>query len=470
MQVNNSMAGQNNFRSTDLGSGSIPKLMLRLALPSVIAQTINMLYNMVDRMYIGRIEGVGAFALTGVGLTFPIITLISAFSSLFGTGGAPLASIKLGEGNKERASRILGVSAFMLLCTSAALFTIFQLFMEPLLMAFGASENTLPYAADYLSIYLFGTCFVQLTLGLNPYISAQGRAMTAMCSIIIGAALNIVLDPIFIFALNMGVRGAALATVLSQAASCAWILCALASEKASIRLERRFVRFDKAILLGTVALGISPFTMVFTESAVQVVLNRGMMTYGGDMYVGTITIIASVVQLFSTPLHGYTNGVQPLLSFNYGAGKLDRVRKTFKYLLFSTLAITMSYCTLIELFPRVFIRLFAQDEALIELTVKGLRIYSLGLGIFGLQNAIQSMFVGLGQAKVSLFIAILRKIILLIPLALVLPTFLGVNGVYIAEPIADIASASIATGLMLYHFNKILATREQMLLSQHKGA
>ena len=210
--------------------------------------------------------------------------------------------------------------------------------------------------------------------------------------------------------------------------------------------------------------------MVFTESAVQVVLNRGMMTYGGDMYVGTITIIASVVQLFSTPLHGYTNGVQPMLSFNYGAGKLDRVRKTFKYLLFSTLAITMSYCTLIELFPRVFIRLFAQEEALVELTVSGLRIYTLGLGIFGLQNAIQSMFVGLGQAKVSLFIAILRKIILLIPLTLVLPTFLGVNGVYIAEPIADITSASIATALMLYHFNRILAKREQMLSSQHKGA
>ncbi len=459
------MASQSNARMPDLGRGHIPSLMLRLALPSVIAQTINMLYNMVDRMYIGRIEGVGAYALTGVGLTFPIITLISAFSSLFGTGGAPLASIKLGEGNKERASRILGVSAFMLLCTSAVLFAAFQLFMEPLLMAFGASENTLPYAEAYLRTYLFGTCFVQLTLGLNPYISAQGRATTAMCSIIIGAALNIALDPLFIFVFGMGVRGAALATVLSQAASCVWIVCALASKKSSIRLEKRFIRFDKAILLGTVALGVSPFTMVFTESAVQVVLNRGMMTYGGDMYVGTITIIASVVQLFSTPLHGFTNGVQPLLSYNYGAGNLDRVRKTFKYLLFSTLAITMGYCTLIEIFPRPFIRLFAQDDALVELTVKGLRIYALGLGIFGLQNATQSMFVGLGQAKVSLFIAILRKVILLIPLALILPTFLGVNGVYIAEPIADITSASIATGLMLYNFNRILDRRDKQLHS-----
>jgi len=453
-----------------LGTEPVGKLLLRLSIPTITAQLINMLYNVVDRIFIGHIPEVGDLALTGVGVCMPLIMVVSAFSSLFGTGGAPLASIKLGEGNRERASRILGVSAFMLLCTSAVLFAAFQLFMEPLLMAFGASENTLPYASDYLRIYLFGTCFVQMTLGLNPYISAQGRATTAMCSIIIGAALNIVLDPIFIFGLDMGVRGAALATVVSQGASCAWVLCALASRKASIRLERRFVRFDKAILLGTVALGVSPFTMVFTESAVQVVLNRGMMTYGGDMYVGTITIIASVVQLFSTPLHGYTNGVQPLLSFNYGAGKLDRVRKTFKYLLFSTLAITMSYCTLIELFPRVFIRLFAQDEALVELTVKGLRIYSLGLGIFGLQNAIQSMFVGLGQAKVSLFIAILRKVILLIPLALVLPAAFGVNGVYIAEPIADITSATIATCLMLYHFNRILAKREQMLSSQDKGA
>ena len=463
------MSTQNRSHTLDLGRGSIPSLMFRLALPSVIAQTINMLYNMVDRMYIGRIEGVGAYALTGVGLTFPIITLVSAFCSLFGTGGAPLASIKLGEGNKERASRILGVSAFMLLCTSAVLFAVLQLFMDPLLMAFGASENTLPYAKEYLNIYLYGTAFVQLSLGLNPYISAQGRATTAMCSIIIGAALNIVLDPLLIFVFSMGVRGAALATVISQAASCAWIVWALASPKSAIRLEKRFIRFDKAILLSTVALGISPFTMVFTESAVQVVLNRGMMTYGNDMYVGTITIIASVVQLFSTPLHGYTHGIQPLLSFNYGAGNLDRVRNAFKYLLLSTLTITMSYCLLIELFPRPFIRLFAQDQDLIELTVKGLRIYALGLGIFGLQNATQSMFVALGQAKVSLFIAILRKIILLIPLALILPTFFGVNGVYIAEPIADITSASIATGLMLYHFGRILSRREQEL-AHHKGA
>ena len=450
-------------RQADLAHDSIPGLMLRLALPSVVAQTINMLYNMVDRMYIGSIEGVGAYALTGVGLAFPIITLISAFSSLFGAGGAPLASIRLGEGRRDEAERILGVSAFMLLCSSVVLMGGFSLFMRPLLMAFGASENTLPYAADYLSIYLMGTMFVQLVLGLNPFISAQGAATEAMLSVVIGAALNIALDPLFIFVLGMGVRGAALATVISQGASCLWIVLFLCGRRTRMTLRRANLRLIPSILGRTVALGVSPFTMTFTESAIQVVLNRGMMTYGGDLYVGTMTIIASVVQLFATPLHGYTNGVQPLLSFNYGAGNLDRVKRAFRLLLLSTVSITMTYCALIELFPQAFIRLFTRVQVLLELTVRGLRIYAAGLGIFGLQNAIQSMFVGLGQAKVSLFIAVLRKIILLIPLALTLPLFLGVTGVYLAEPIADILSASTATGLMLYHFRRILTRREAEL-------
>ena len=442
--------------------------MLRLALPSVIAQTINMLYNMVDRMYIGAIEGVGAYALTGMGLTLPVITLIAAFCSLFGTGGAPLAAIKLGEGRQKDARAILGVSAFMLMCTSVILFSAAQLFMDPLLMAFGASENTLPYAREYLRIYLLGTMFVQLVLGLNPFISAQGLAKEAMLSVVIGAVLNIALDPLFIFALDMGVRGAALATVIAQGVSCLWVLRVLFRKDAKIRLLPGNLRFDKRILLRTLSLGFSPFTMTFTESAIQVVLNRGMMLYGGDMYVGTMTIIASVVNLFSTPLHGYTHGVQPLLSFNYGAGNIARVKKAFRLLLISTVTITMTYCALIELFPQVFIRLFTRDEALIELTARGLRIYAAGLGIFGFQNAIQSMFVGLGQAKISFFIAVLRKVILLIPLALTLPLAFGVTGVYLAEPIADIASASTATFLMLYHFNRILSRREQELAA-HQG-
>ena len=450
-------------RQPDLGCDPIGRLMIRLALPSVVAQTINMLYTMVDRMYIGSIEGVGALALTGVGLTFPVITLISAFSSLFGAGGAPLASIKLGEDNREGAERILGVSAFMLLCSSVLLCTVFFLTMTPLLTAFGASENTLPYATDYLSIYLLGTAFVQLVLGLNPFITAQGNAREAMISVVIGAALNIALDPLFIFVLGLGVRGAALATVISQGASCLWVVSFLAGRRSRIRLRPRQVRFSLPVVRSTMALGVSPFTMVFTESAIQVVLNRGMMTYGGDLYVGTMTIITSVVQLFTTPLMGYTNGVQPLMSFNYGAGKLDRVRKTFKYLLLSALAVTFTYCSLIELFPRVFIRLFAHDEALIELTVRGLRIYAAGLCIFGIQNAAQSMFVGLGQAGISLFIAVLRKVILLIPLALLLPHAFGVTGVYLAEPIADVLSVSTAATLTLLNFNKILDRRAQEL-------
>ena len=450
-------------RQPDLGSDPIGRLMLRLALPSVVAQTINMLYNMVDRIYIGSIEGVGALALTGVGLTFPVITLISAFSSLFGAGGAPLASIKLGEGNREGAERILGVSAFMLLCSSVVLFSVFQLTMTPLLTAFGASENTLPYATDYLSVYLLGTAFVQLVLGLNPFITAQGNAREAMISVVIGAALNIALDPLFIFVLGLGVRGAALATVISQGCSCIWVVSFLAGRHSKIRLRPRRVRFSLPVVRSTMALGVSPFTMVFTESAIQVVLNRGMMTYGGDLYVGTMTIITSVVQLFTTPLMGYTNGVQPLMSFNYGAGKLDRVRKTFKYLLLSALAVTFTYCSLIELFPRVFIRLFAHDEALIELTVRGLRIYAAGLCIFGIQNAAQSMFVGLGQAGISLFIAVLRKVILLIPLALLLPHAFGVTGVYLAEPIADVLSVATAATLTLLNFNKILDRRAKAL-------
>lgn len=450
----------------DLGTGSIGRLMVRLALPSVVAQTINMLYNMVDRMYIGSIEGVGAYALTGVGLTFPIITLISAFASLFGAGGAPLASIKLGEGNQNGAQRILGAAAFMLLCTSATLMAVFYAFITPLLTAFGASAATLPYAQDYLGVYLLGTAFVQLVLGLNPFISAQGSAREAMLSVLIGAALNIALDPLFIFALGMGVRGAALATVISQGVSCLWVVSYLAGKRSRIRLRADCVRFRASIVRSITALGVSPFTMIFTESAVQVVLNRGMMTYGGDMYVGTMTIIGSVVQLFTTPLMGYTNGVQPLMSYNYGAGRLERVRRTFRILLVSTLGFTMTYCALIELFPRVFIGLFTRDAALSELTVRGLRIYAAGLCIFGIQNATQSMFVGLGQAKISLVIAVMRKLVLLIPLALILPRFFGVTGVYLAEPVADVTSVIIATTLMLLNFEKILARRAQELAQQ----
>lgn len=446
-------------RTLNLGEGSIGKLMLRLALPAIMAQVINVLYNLVDRIYIGNIPGVGSAALTGVGVTFPVIMIISAFSAFVGFGGAPLASIKLGEGDREGAESILGTGVVMLLVLSALLMAFFFAFMRPLLIAFAASEQTIGYAQDYLTIYLYGTLFVQLALGLNPFISAQGYAATAMLSVMIGAVLNIVLDPLLIFGLGMGVKGAALATVISQAASCLWVTMFLASAKSQIRIRPTKLRPDLRRVAAIASLGVSPFIMQSTESLVQITLNRGMLQYGGDLYVGTMTIIISVCQLFSTPVSGYTNGMQPLMSFNYGACKMDRVRRTFKLLLVSTLCITHAATLLTICFPRAFIRMFTSDPQLIELTVRGMRIYMLGIGIFGIQNACQAAFLSLGQARVSLFLAVLRKIILLIPLAMVLPRFMGVTGVYTAEPIADTLSAITAGALFYINFPRILNRR-----------
>ena len=453
---------------TFLGTEPVGQLLRRLAIPTVIAQLVNMLYNIVDRIYIGHIPEVGSLALTGVGVCLPIILIVSAFACFTASGGAPRASIYMGRDDMDSAEKTLGGCFTLQIGISVVLTAVLLLWGRKALLAFGASENTIDYAADYLHIYAFGTLFVELTLGMNAFITAQGFAKVGMYTVLIGAAANIVLDPIFIFALDMGVRGAALATVISQGVSCLWVVSYLAGKRSRIRLRADCVRFRASIVRSITALGVSPFTMIFTESAVQVVLNRGMMTYGGDMYVGTMTIIGSVVQLFTTPLMGYTNGVQPLMSYNYGAGRLERVRRTFRILLVSTLGFTMTYCALIELFPRVFIGLFTRDAALSELTVRGLRIYAAGLCIFGIQNATQSMFVGLGQAKISLVIAVMRKLVLLIPLALILPRFFGVTGVYLAEPVADVTSVIIATTLMLLNFEKILARRAQEL-AQHQS-
>lgn len=445
----------------ELGTGSIGRLMMRMAIPMVMAQLINVLYNMVDRMYIGNIEGVGATALTGVGVTFPIIMIISAFSAFVGTGGAPLASIKLGEEDHEGAERILGTGAAMLLFITVTLMAVFIPLRRPMLMAFGASENTVGYALEYITIYLLGTPFVQCALGLNTYISAQGNARTAMLSVLIGAVLNIVLDPLFIFVLNMGVRGAALATVISQAVSALWVVRFLMSEKSVIRLCPAQVRLRPALVAKIAALGISPFIMQSTESLVQVVLNRGMLQYGGDLYVGTMTIILSVSQLFLVPIQGFTNGVQPIVSYNFGANKFDRVRAIFKRLLLITFCLSTFATLMTEAFPQVFVRLFNSDPELVALTCTGMRIYMAGVFMFGIQMACQTMFLALGQAKISLFNACLRKVILLVPLALILPMFAGVNGVYLAEPIADI-TAALVTGLMFaLNFEKILARRAQ---------
>ena len=421
--------------------------MWKLAVPSVAAQFINLLYNIVDRIYIGHIPVIGGTALTGLGVTFPIITLISAFAAFAGQGGAPLASIRLGAGDREGAERILGNSVTLLLCASAVLTVVFQLIQRPVLMAFGASEATIGYATDYITIYLLGTVFVQLALGLNTFISAQGRAMTAMCSVLIGAILNIVLDPVFIFVFNMGVRGAALATILSQAVSAAWVVLFLCSRRSGLRIRPQHMRLRRAVVSRIAGLGVAPFIMQSTESLVTVVLNSGLQRYGGDLYVGTLTIIQSVMQMVTMPIQGITQGVQPLMSFNYGAGNYARVRRTFWLLLRVTLTATVSAFLIVLLIPGPLAMLFNDDEELVQLVARVMPVFFGGIWAFGAQMACQSAFMALGQARTSLFLALLRKVILLIPLAIVLPMAMGdVMGIYIAEPIADaLASATTLT-------------------------
>lgn len=448
----------NTAKDTRLGTESIPKLMVQLAVPSVIAQLINVLYNIVDRIYIGRIPEVGHLALTGVGVTFPILTLISAFSSFVGAGGAPLAAISLGKGEREKSEHILGNSFSMLLLFSVTLTLLFQLGKEPLLYMFGASDNTITYAMDYITIYLWGTVFVQIALGLNLFITSQGQARTAMLSVLIGAVINIVLDPIFIFGFHMGVKGAAYATIISQAVSAAWVLWFLCSKKSSIRIRTCYLKLSRKIVKNISMLGISPFIMSSTESAISIVLNHGLQTYGGDLYVGSMTILQSVMQLLSIPIGGFTQGVQPIISYNYGAQKFDRVKKTAKLLISSTFLLSFLFTLMTLFFPGAFGSLFTSQPELLELVKKVMPIYMFGMLIFGLQNGCQATFLGLGQAKISIFIALLRKVFLLIPLAIILPRFFGVMGIYYSEPIADLISATTAITLFLISIRKILST------------
>ena len=440
-----------------LGTENITRLMISLAIPSVLAQIVNVLDNMVDRIYIGRIPGVGAVALTGVGVTFPIITIISAFSGFASGGGAPLAAIALGQGDRKRAERILGNCVSMLLFFTVILMAFFFVFQKPLLYVFGASDNTIGYSSTYISIYLLGTVFVELAVGLNTFISAQGQARTAMFSVLIGAVVNIVLDPIFIFVFHMGVAGAAVATIISQALSAAWVLRFLCSEKSGIRLKKAGMKLDFSLIGQIMALGVSPFGMSATESAITIVMNHGLQVYGGDLYVGSMTILQSVLQLVFVPISGFTNGVQPIISYNFGAGKFDRVKMTIKRMISITFLAAFVYVVFAMLRPGLFARLFTTDEDLIALVKKVLPVYIAGMSVFGVQSGVQSSFLGLGQAKISLCIALLRKVILLIPLALILPRFFGVMGVYYAEPVADILSVLTASTLFLLNIRKILS-------------
>ena len=440
-----------------LASAPIGPLMVKLALPAVAAQLINMLYNIVDRIYIGHIEEVGRAALTGLGVTFPILMLISAFTAFAGMGGAPLASIRLGAGDREEAERILGNSAALLLILAAVLTVVFSIFKEPLLMAFGASEETIGYALDYISIYLMGTVFVQLALGLNAYITAQGQALVAMASVLIGAVLNILLDPLFIFTFRRGVQGAAIATVISQGVSACWVVGFLCSERSGLRIRARNMRLERKVVGRIASLGIAPFIMQSTESLVTVVLNSGLQHYGGDLYVGTVTVMQSVMQMVVMPVQGITQGVQPIMSYNFGARNYGRVREVFRLLLRTTLTVTVTAFLVVFLFPEPLALIFNDDRELVALVGKVMPIFFAGIWAFGAQMACQVAFMAMGQARTSLFLALLRKVILLVPLAILLPMIAqDVMGIYVAEPVADILASATTLTLFLHRRKTLL--------------
>ena len=441
-----------------LGTAPLGRLMLSLALPTVLAQLINVLYNVVDRIYIGHMQGDGNLALTGVGVTLPIITLIAAFSAFAGAGGAPLAAIELGKKDERKASLIMGNSAWLLVFFSIVLTIGFLIFKIPILHAFGASSKTITYANDYITIYLLGTIFVQLALGLNAFISGQGAAKAAMLSVLIGAVINIVLDPIFIFALHLGVRGAALATVISQFVSAVWVVSFLKSKRSVLYLK--LVRPDKSLILKIAALGIAPFVMQSTESLVTITFNTGLQRYGGDLYVGSMSILMSIMQLIVIPVNGITQGVQPIVSYNYGAGNRLRVKETVIRLVSVCLLGTLILAGVAIFCPGIYASMFTNDAELVALTCRIMPIFFLGIAIFGIQAACQSTFLALGQAKVSLFIAMLRKIILLIPLALILPKFSGVKGIYIAEPVSDVISVIVTSVLCVITLKRIFSEME----------
>lgn len=445
-----------------LGTERVGKLLVRLALPAITAQIINLLYNLVDRMYIGHIEGVGKLALTGVGVCLPLIMVISAFAALAGMGAAPRASIFLGQGDKKSAEKTLGNSFTLLIILSVILTAVFLIFGRDMLMVFGASENTVGYALEYMNIYSLGTIFVLLTLGLNAFISAQGFAKTSMLTVLIGAVCNIVLDPILIFGFGMGVKGAALATIISQAVSMVWILFFLMGKKTTLRIRKKHLRLEKRIVLPAVALGLSPFIMQATESLIAVCFNASLLKYGGDIAVGAMTILTSVMQFSMLPLQGLTQGAQPIMSFNFGACNATRVRDTFRILLISCLAYSTGLWALAQLFPTMFVHIFNSDPELVAFTVPALRVYMAVSCVFGAQLACQQTFIALGNAKSSLFLALLRKVILLIPFIFILPNFF-VNktfAVFLAEPVADLIAVTTTVTMFSLQFKTVMRKLE----------
>ena len=434
-----------------LGTAPLTPLIFKLALPTALAQLVNMLYNIVDRIYVGHIPETGSLALAGLGVTYPIIVLITAFSNLIGMGGAPRASVAMGRGDYKTAEKILGNCITLLVVLSVLLSVVFTIFGEPILMAFGASENTLPYAMSYLRIYLLGTLFVQFTLGMTPFITNQGFAKTSMATTCIGAISNIILDPVFIFGFNMGVQGAAIATILSQAISAVWVLAFFTGKRSVLRIRKANLAPDGKTLALVLSLGVSPFLMTATECVIQLAFNTGAATYGGDSAVAIMSILFSVAQIANLPVQGFCQGAQPVVGFNFGAQKLARVRQAFKIMLAVSMGVTTVVVGAVEIAPQLFLGLFSSDAGLIALGTAPLRIYMLGYFFMGAQLACQQTFLGLGEARISMFIALLRKVILLLPLSLVIPRVFGalglsqLLGLYLAEPISDIVSASTCT-------------------------
>lgn len=445
-------------KQQDMGSGSVPKLMLSLAIPAIVAQLINMLYNIVDRIYIGHIKDAGASALTGVGLFLPILMMINAFAMLTGSGGAPRAAIAMGKNDREGAQKILGNCFSVLLLCAAVLTALFYIYAPQLLRLFGASDVTLPYALSYARIYILGTIFVMVVLGMNPFITTQGFAKFSMITTVVGAVCNIILDPILIFVLGMGVQGAAVATVISQAVSAVWVLAFLRGKKTLLRLELAHMKVVPQVIMPCLALGVSTFVMLSTESILNISFNSSLSRYGGDLAVGAMTIISSCNQLVTLPLQGICQGGQPIMSFNYGAGKKERVKQAFLCQFFACALYAGVMWLLLLVFPHIFTGIFSSDPALTDYTVWAMRIYMAGIFSSGIQIGCQQTFMALGQAKISLLMACLRKLVLLIPLIFILPHIFAdpVFGVFVAEPVSDIIAATVTASMLFLRLNGIL--------------
>ncbi|WP_291581617.1 MATE family efflux transporter [Clostridium sp. UBA6640] len=439
-------------RNNDFTKGSVPKSILSLALPMTLAQLINILYNIVDRMYIGRIPNASTLALTGIGVTFPIITIIMAFANLFGMGGAPLCSIARGKGDNEEAEKIMGNSFALLIISGIVLTVLGLIFKKPLLFLFGASNATFSYANDYIGIYLLGTIFVMISLGMNSFINSQGFGRMGMMTILLGAIVNIVLDPIFIFAFNMEVKGAAFATVISQFLSSLWVLKFLTGKNTILKLKFKNFKIDLSILKRIVSLGLSTFIMALTNSAVQIICNITLQSYGGDLYVGIMTVINSIREIIMMPVSGITNGSQPVLGFNYGAKEYKRVQSGIKFMSIVCILYTTLIWLILRMFPEFFIRIFNSEPELIQNGIPSMNIYFFGFFAMSLQFAGQSTYVALGRSKQAVFFSLLRKIIIVVPLTLILPRMfnLGTTGVFLAEPISNFLGGTACYVTMLF--------------------